>query len=382
MTKPSRLRIAVLGGGPVGVEAALYASSLGINVTLFEQGQIGESVNRWGFLRMFTPFGVNASPLGKRTLADERHSFPADTVLQTGREFRDTYLLPLGECSLLNFTTKVHGTVIAVGRTGWRRSDTTTTPKLPPFRLLVRSAEGQESAHTADAVLDCTGTLGRPNWLGDGGVPAIGEMASRPHIAYWPEDVLGAKRNHYLGRHTVVVGSGHTAAAVVCGLMELAEENPSTWVTWLTREPRTQPIVRIPNDPFRDRDRLAVRANSLATRCEGNLEHHPHAEVQEVHCAGNEQGFRICAKVNGVNRTWEAERVIANIGYRPDLGMTGELRVGEPTGDVRSAEPGYYLLGAKSRGRDSSFLLCDAHDQIRRVFADLMGNGKLNLYAA
>ena len=39
------------------------------------------------------------------------------------------------------------------------------------------------------------------------------------------------------------------------------------------------------------------------------------------------------------------------------------------------------MLGAKSYGRDSGFLLRDGHDQIRRVFAQLAGNARLDLYA-
>lgn len=380
MSKLARPRIAVFGGGPVGIEAALYAHSLGLPVTLFEQGQPGEYLNRWGFVRMFTPFGMNASPLGKKTLHQLRRELPADTDFQTGRQFRDTYLLPLAELPALKFAVKTQSTVLAVGRSGWRKTD--TTAKLPPFRLLVRGADNSESVHTADAVMDCTGTYGRPNWVGDGGVPAVGELASRPHVAYWLEDVLGAKKAHYLGRHTVVIGGGYSAAATVCALTELADENPSTWVTWLTRGPRTQPLTRIANDPLRERDRLAAKANTLATRCDGNLEHHPHAEVQELVCPGPDKGVKVVAKVGGEKRTWEAERLIANVGYKPDVALTSELRVGEPAGDFRTGEPNYFVLGAKSKGRDSAFYLHEAHEQIRRTFAEVTGNGKMNLYAA
>ena len=381
MFKPSLPRIAVLGGGPVGLEAALYAATLGLPVTLFEQGTPGEYVNRWGFTRMFTPFGMNATTLGKKTLHEMRREVSVDTEFQTGRQFRETYLLPLVESLPLKSAVKAQHSVLAVGRAGWRKSDAATA-KLPPFRLLVRAADNTESFYTADAVLDCTGTYARPNWAGDGGIPAAGEVASRPHVAYWLEDIAGAKKPHYLGRHTVVIGGGLSAAATVAVLTELGNENPSTWVTWLTRGTRTQPVKRVANDPLRDRDRLAVRANTLATRCDGNLEHHPHAEIQELVCAGPDRGCRVTASVNGVKRTWEAERVIANVGYKPDAGLAGELRAGEPAGDSRTAEPGYYFLGAKSKGREGGFLLSEGHAQIRQAFAEITGSAKANLYAA
>ncbi len=372
MNKPARPRVAILGGGPVGIEAALYAAALGLPVTLFEQGTPGEYVNRWGFARMFTPFGMNATPLGKKTLRDLRKDIPADTDFQTGRQFRDTYLLPLVESAALKPLVKTQHTVLALGRAGWRKSDPPTS-KLPPFRLLVRAADNTESFHTADAVLDCTGTFSRPNWAGDGGIPAAGEVASRPHVAYWLEDIAGQKKPHYLGRHTVVIGGGLSAAMTVAALTELGNENPSTWVTWLTRGARTQPVKRVANDPLKDRDKLAVRANNLATRCDGNLEHHAHAEVQELVTAGPDKGCRVVATVGGVKRTWEAERIIANVGYKPDAGLAGELR---------DTEPGYFVLGAKSKGRDGGFLMSEGHAQIRQAFAEITGNAKVNLYAA
>jgi thioredoxin reductase len=380
MTKATRPRIAILGGGPVGIEAALYAHSPGLTFTVFEQGHAGEYLNRWGFVRMFTPFGMNASPLGKKSLQNLRRELPADTEFQTGRQFRDTYLLPLAESPTLKATIKTQTTVLAVGRGGWRKTDASS--KLPPFRLLVRGADNSESVHVADAILDCTGTYARPNWVGDGGMPAVGELVSRPHVAYWLEDVSGAKKQHYMGRHTIVIGSGYSAAATVCALTDLAEENPSAWVTWLTRGPRTSPLPRLANDPLRDRDRLAARANTLATRCDANLEHHAHVEIQELVCPGPDKGVKVAALVNGERRTWEAERLIANVGYKADTGLTAELRVSEPAGDVRTGEPNYFILGAKSKGRDSSFYLHEGHEQVRQAFADLMGNGKLNMYAA
>lgn len=380
MSKPTRPRIAILGGGPVGIEAALYAQNLNLQFTVFEQGQPGEYLNRWGFVRMFTPFGLNASPLGKKTLQQLRREVPADTEFQTGRQFRETYLLPIADSPAIKFAVKAQTSVVAVGRFGWRKTD--NTAKLPPFRLLVRAADNSESVHSADAVLDCTGIYGRPNWVGDGGVPALGELASRPHIAYWLEDVQGAKKQQYLGRHTIVIGGGYSAAATVCALTDLADENPSAWVTWLTRGARTQPLTRIANDPLRERDRLASRANTLATRCDANLEHHAHAEVQEVVCPGPDKGVKVVALVNGEKRTWEAERLIANVGFKADTGLTAELRVTEPTGEWRTGEPNYFILGAKSKGRDSGFYLHEAQEQIRKAFADLLGNSKLNLYAA
>jgi thioredoxin reductase len=275
--------------------------------------------------------------------------------------------------------------VLAVGRAGWRKSDPPPDPRkpLPPFRLLVRTGQGQERFDAADVVLDCTGTLGLPNWVGDGGIPAAGEVSARPHVSYWAEDVLGAKRPVYAGKTVAVIGSGYSAATVVCDLATLAETDQSTWVVWLTHGPRgTAPLPRIANDPLRERDRLAARANNLAARCDANLEYHPQAHVDELVSHGPDQGFRLAGRVNGKPMTWEVERVIAAVGYRPDLSACAELRVGEPAGRIETDEPGYFVLGAKSRGRDSGFLLADGHQQVRRAFAIILGKPGLDQYAA
>ena len=385
MSKPTLPRVAVLGAGPVGLEAALYAKAAGLPVTVFEQGHAGLSVERWGFVRMFTPFGLNATPLGRQALLrDAPHrDLPADADHLTGKEFREAYLVPLAESSALKGCVRAQSKVLAVGRAGWRKTDPAPDPRrpLPPFRLLVRDAGGKESFEAADVVLDCTGTLGRPNWVGDGGIPAAGEVAARQHIGYWPEDVLGAKRPHYAGKSVAVIGGGYSAAQTACDLAALGETDQSTWVIWLTHGPRGGPLPRVPNDPLKDRDRLAVRANHLAARCDGNLEYHAQAQIDELICHGPDQGFRVAGRVGGKPAVWEVERVIANVGYRPDLSLCAELRVDEPDGRIETAEPGYFVLGAKSRGRDSNFLLRDGHDQVRRAFAVLLGKPGLDLYA-
>jgi thioredoxin reductase len=351
MSKPSLPRVAILGAGPIGLEAAVHARSLGLPVAVFEQGQPGAHVDRWGFWRMFTPFGMNVTTLGRSAILRDApgHDFPADADLLTGREFRNCYLLPLAKSLKDSLLTETR--VLAIGR-GNRPH--------PPFRLLVRGTDGKERIETADVVLDCTGTFGRPNFIGDGGIPAVGEVAARQHTAYWPEDVLGSRRSHYAGKCVIVIGGGYSAASVVCDLATLAESDQSTWVIWLTNNPRTQPLVRIANDPFKERDRLAARANGLATRCDGNLEFHALTAIDELVCNGPDQGFHVAGRVAGKPESWVVDRVIAHVGYRPDPTLASELR---------ADEPGYFVLGAKAAGSD--FLLADGHEQIRRVFAQL-----------
>lgn len=380
--KPPPLpRVAVIGAGPVGLEAALAVREAGYPVTVYESGTPGELVGRWGHVRMFTPFGLNATPRGRKAilLDQPKFEFPAETDLLTGKDYRERYLQPLAESSALAGVIKSKTAVVTIGRTGWRKTDSPDSRKpLPPFRLLVRDlSNNAERFESADFILDCTGTFARPNWIGDGGIPAAGELAARPQVSFWPEDILGARKAHYAGKSIVLIGNGYSAATAICDLATLAEQHPATWVIWLTNGPRGQPLPRIPNDPFKERDKLAARANGLAQRCDGNLEYHAGARVEEVVSHGPEKGFRVSAMVQNSPMTWDVERVIALVGYRPDLGLSQELRVAEPAGETMTAEPGYFLLGAKSKGRDSGFLLREGFAQVNAVM-DQIGNRQVN----
>lgn len=49
------VRIAIVGGGPIGLEAALYGRCLGHDVRLFEQGEVARGVLSWRHVRMLSP---------------------------------------------------------------------------------------------------------------------------------------------------------------------------------------------------------------------------------------------------------------------------------------------------------------------------------------
>lgn len=373
MSKSGPPRVAVIGAGPVGLEAALYAKACGLPVAVYDRGGIAEHLRRWGHVRLFTPFGLNATPLGLKTLLREKpnRTLPAEGDLVTGREFRDAYLVPLGESEQLLESLHLEHAVLHVGRATGGKG----------FRLLVRAANGAERIDSADVILDCSGTFATPKWLGDGNIPAVGELAARQHVATGLEDVAGEKKGHYAGRSIALVGDGYSAATTIVSLAALAEEHPATWVFWITRGARGAPLPRIANDPFKERDRLAVRANSLATRCDGNLEFHPQTVLDEVVSHGPDKGFRVAGRTNGKPVSWEVERVIGTVGYRADLRISAGLAVDEPAKRIETREPGYLVLGAKSWGRDSGFLLRDGFEQVRQAFAQITANPKLDLYA-
>jgi len=239
-----------------------------------------------------------------------------------------------------------------------------------------------------------------------GGVPAPGEKACAAHIAYGLEDVLGERRNVYAGRNVLVVGAGYSAATTVCGLAALAEQEPATWAVWLARSSGSQPLRRIMSDPLPERDRLAMRANLLATRPEGNVEFHNQTVIEAIETIDG--GLRVKARTGARPVSWDVERIVANVGYTPDADLYRELQVHEcyaslgpmalaaallkqGGGDclaipsqganaLRTPEPNFYILGAKSFGRNSHFLMRTGFEQVREVFTLIAGKPDLNLY--
>lgn len=411
MAKSDTPRVAVLGAGPIGLEAALYAGQLGLPVAVYERGRVGEHLRRWGHVRLFSPFGMNSTPLGRAAIRAENSQteFPAEGDCITGREHVAAYLEPLAKTAPLRDCLRVETQVLSLGRRGFLKEQNPGSPKRgqQPFRLLLRDAKG-ERVEEADVVLDCTGTYGQHRWLGDGGIPALGELAAEANIAYQLEDVLGERRGHYAGKTVLVVGGGYSAATAVCQLATLAEQKLETWVIWLARGPRTQPIPRIVNDPLRERDRLAVRANTLATRADGNVEFHPNTVIDAVEYAGPDKGFRVMTRSAGKTSTREVDRLIAHVGYTPDRMLYRELQVHEcyasfgpmnlaaallqhagadclsiPATDanaLRNPEPNFFILGAKSHGRLANFLIRAGFEQVREVFALIVGQADLDLY--
>jgi hypothetical protein len=412
MPRTDSPRIAILGAGPIGLEAALYARSLQMPVTLYERGRLAEHCRRWGHVRLFSPFGLNTTSLGRAAIraANPRHEFPPDAACITGQEHVAAYLEPLVASPALRDCLRADTRVLHVSRRGTLKGDNPgdIARSRQPFRLVVREGKNRERADEADVVLDCTGTYGQHRWLGDGGIPALGEEAAESLIAYGLENVLGDRKNLYAGRTVLVIGGGYSAATTVCDLAVLADQFTETWIVWLARTERTQPIHRFANDPLRERDKLAARANSLATRGDGSVEFHHQTFIEGVETAGPDRGFRVHARCAGKPRTWDVDRIIANVGYTPDRALYRELQVHEcyatlgpmqlaaalmkhaaadclavpstAPGLLRNPEPNFFILGAKSFGRNSNFLLRAGFDQVRDAFRLIADKPDLDLY--
>src|SRR5262249_25007243 len=97
MARTESPRIDLLGAGPIGLEAARHAGPVHRPVPVYERGRVGEHLHRWAHVRLFSPFRMNATPLGRAAIRAEhaQHPFPDDQECITGKQHLAAYLEPL-----------------------------------------------------------------------------------------------------------------------------------------------------------------------------------------------------------------------------------------------------------------------------------------------
>ncbi|MGH3493614.1 MAG: hypothetical protein ACRDQ1_10295 [Sciscionella sp.] len=220
--------VAILGAGPVGLDAAVACADAGLPFTVYEAGSaVGTHVARWGHVRLFTPWTMNVSPRMRAHL----RGLPDDEGCPTGNDLNEVLLGPLAATPALADRIRLRHRVRAVARRGLLKHEEISTRArgAAPFRLLI-DGPGGEQVQRAEVVLDCTGTYGNPNPLGDGGIPALGETALDERIVRTlpPTDDPARWRGTVL-----LVGAGKSAQTAAQSLAAL----PGTRLEWVVRDP-------------------------------------------------------------------------------------------------------------------------------------------------
>lgn len=401
-------KIAIIGAGPIGLEAALYARYLGYDVEVFELRDDCLNVLDWKEHRMFTPFGQNCSPLGLAAIAAQgaSQSLPAASDFLTYGQWYEHYLKPLSETDLIaeNLRTKV--IVQSIGKVELTKTD---RPHGEfdrgnwDFRLLLLHMGEQtcaaQSIVAADVVLDCGGRESQP--AGHGGIPAVGEQPWRAGTAL--THAMPAAES-YAGKSVLVVGNEAGAASVV---VSLARMNPPARVTWVTRQEReasSTPVPVLAGDPLPHRAEIMAAANQLAAS--STVTWWPGTWVEAFLATDENQVVVQLSGEHEGQHTFDA--VISQTGHRPDWSAGRELQldicpitdaprpfsewllkrpspysVEYPAPDAAAmitSEPNYYVLGSKSFGRMQGFLYQHGLRQIRDVFSIIGDRTDLDLY--
>ena len=416
-------KIAIIGGGPLGIEAALYGALAGFEVHLFERGRLGENVRQWGHVSLFTEWKRDRSPLAEKLLTARGVVLADAETAPTGNELAD-YLLKIAALPPLQGRVSPQTEVLGISRDGFLKSDGWNDPRRAsrPFRVLCKGIAG-EKIRQFDAVIDATGVYQTPNFAGNGGMAAPGETNLRPFIDYAIPDVLGADRDRFWGKHTLIIGSGHSAASTLLAVAELFEKSTKTRVTWAVRRDVAadgQVYVLDPNDQSSGRQKLGHRANLLAQNL--RVDFRPRTAIERIERRAEK--FHVSLSDG---KAVECDTICAHTGFRPDETLWRELQiaphaatgapspllaahlnrankragVGLSTGyaektadferpendaEVDSAsllqlpEPGFYVVGIKSYGRDAGFLMQNGFRQVRDVFQLISGDSALDLY--
>ncbi|MFR9775743.1 NAD(P)-binding domain-containing protein [Micromonospora sp. MS34] len=395
MSTLEQLPVAVIGAGPVGLAATAHLHERGLPFTVLEAGDTaGAAVKQWGHVRVFSPWRYNIDPAARRLLDDAGWVAPDPDALPTGAELVTAYLQPLAELPQLKPHLRYGARVEAISRLGFDRLRTAGREQAP---FLVRLTTGEEIL--ARAVIDASGTWGTPNVLGASGLPARGEKDAAAFLEHALPDVLGADRDRFPGRHTLVVGAGHSAANTLLSLADLAAQVAGTEVTWAIRS--ASPARTYGGG---DADALPARG-ALGSRLRdhvdaGRIRLLTGFTVHEITPTDGRVAV-VVRHADGTEESMTADRIVAATGFRPDHSIAAELRLGldpimgatrvlaplidpnehscgtvPPHGvdELTHPEPGYYAVGMKSYGRAPTFLMATGYEQVRSVVAALAGD--------
>ena len=258
------LPVAVIGAGPIGLAAAAHLLARGETPIVLEAGSgVGAAIREWGHVRLFSPWRHLVDREATALLEPNGWVMPEPEGLPLGRELVEQYLEPLATHPEVAPTLRLNTEVLSISRRAHDKMKDADRADAP-FVLRVRCPDGGEDEVLARAVIDASGTWRTPNPLGASGVPALGEPSASERIIYGIPDVLGTARSRFAGKRVLVVGSGHSAFNALLDLAELAQDEPSTAITWVVRRANVGQLFSAEqNDALPARGALGARARQL-----------------------------------------------------------------------------------------------------------------------
>lgn len=375
----SARRVAILGAGPMGLDAAVSCLRRGHEPIVLEAHTPGHNLRAWGPTRFFTPLGMNLSEAARTLMA---RPVAADALL-TGPETAEL-LAQIAASEALAKHVHCNHRVIRITRHDWPRGEHAGHPIRAemPFRILCAAPDGERMLE-ADAVLDATGTYGQP-------VPLMvtNAEALRGRVARTLGELHG-RMPELEGARVLLTGDGHSAANAIVAL----ESARAAHVTWAVRGRDLRPLTSVTDDPLPERARIVARANELCVKPPSWLTVLRAATMQAV---SHDASRSLTIAFSG-ERSVSVDLVVALHGYAPDLDISSELPldISPATGgagalaralanvtdcltvprvlakDLASGEPRFHMIGAKSYGRASTFLLQNGRAQLEAILDGL-----------
>jgi hypothetical protein len=334
------MRVAVLGAGPIGLEAAAAAGRAGLEAFVLEAtGRAGGGAAQWPHVRWYTPWRDNTTALGREMIA-----FQGDLdACPTGAELVYDYLQPLARWLDVRTAHRVLGVAL------WDL----VKPELG-FRMLVSTPSG-ETWMAADAVLDCTGCT-YPLPTGPAGLPAPDEslLLARGKLHHGPVSVSA-----FAGRRVLLVGDSLDASRVARDLDALT---PRPVISWIGS--------RTPGDFSPADDALPERASlrAVATEVAKRADRWSRAWVDRYRVADD---GRVEVRVS-TGDTLFVDEVIACCGFGAGP-MPGPLAAGDAD-PTRGSGGRWQALGARRSAGQSDFMLRDALTTLDEVIGALVAD--------
>lgn len=391
------LPVAIIGAGPIGLAAAANLVERGIDFVIYEAGDsVASSVDQWAHIRFFSPWRPSIDPASRRLLEATGWEAPNPKVLPTGADLIESYLRPLSELPTIASRLRTRVAVVAVSREGMDRTRTANRADTP-FLLRIADASGAVEEVTARAVIDASGTYLNPNSLASSGLEPLGLPEVADRVTHALPDVLGRERVRFAGKHTTVVGAGHSAANTLLNLAALAREAPGTRITWVIRNASAVRVSSSADDELAARAEIGSRVERLVAA--GIIEQLDRFEV--VRLGRIDAGVRLIGHRKGDVVEHDTDIVVNATGFRPNLDMLREVRLEldeiveapkrlaplidpnvhscgtvAPHGfaELQQPEPNFFLAGMKSYGRAPTFLLATGYEQVRSITAWIAGD--------
>lgn len=398
MKNPDNTTVAIIGAGPVGLAAAAHLLERGLQPLILEKGHsAGHAMLAWGHVKVFTPWKYITDKAVVSLLKKKDWQHPAEEHLPTAREIVEEYLAPAATETPIKDAIRYDAEVVSVSKLGLSKSSSTGREEAP-YTIHYKTASGEQHVALAQAVIDASGTWYSPNPMGTDGLPVAGELTNSDVITYGIPDVLGDERDGYAGKRTLVLGGGHSSINTALDLLHLRDASPCTKIFWGLRRNNIDKLLGGGiNDELPARGALGLAAKKAID--EDALEVLAPLTISKV--KKTESGLQINALINNNPYNFEVDRVIVTTGFRPDLEMLREIRLGiddtveapatlaplidpnlhscgtvPPHGvdELSHPDKNFFIVGMKAYGRAPTFLMLTGYEQVRSIADELAGN--------
>lgn len=395
MNSNSSLPVVIIGAGPIGLAAAAHLAEKEINFVILEAGKsVGNSILKWGHVRLFSPWEFNIDKAAKRLLKKQNWIAPSLAELPTGKELVERYLKPLSLLPEIAPNIKLNTKVTAISKMNLDKMKSVKREEAT-FVVYVER-DGETERIPAKAIIDASGTWLTPNPINADGVWGNREKDLQDNIFYGIPDIKGIHQQRYVNKKVAVVGGGHSA---INTLLELSDLNEDTEIYWIMRKKSVQDAYGgEEKDALEARGELGSRIHRLVD--EGRVQVITPFRIYELRQLEN--GITLFGDLNGEESTIVGiDEIIANTGSRPDFTFLREIRLSidsatesietlaplidpnvhscgtvRPHGEeiLRQPEKNFYIVGMKSYGRAPTFLMATGYEQVRSVVAYLTGD--------